>query len=406
MRVLAIGGAGSMGRRACRLVARLDAVETLTVADVSLDAARKLAAELGPRAGAAQLDLTEPDAVRRSLDGIDVVLNTAGPFYRFGATALTAAIDCGCHYLDICDDWEPTLEMLALGERAEAAGVTAIVGLGASPGASNLLAMLAARELDSTSSLITGWNAEATQPEPGDGTSPSAAILHGFRQMTGTIRITRDGAGVDVPALRSVKLDYPGVGRRTALSFGHPEPVTLPQALPGISESVNVACAGRAVMASMKLMRGLVERGVVRAEKMAALAQRIELLLPAPKPARLFSPTGLPPVFALAVGSRGGRAASVGAALTGFPGTSMSAVTGTPLAVGLELLATGAITRRGVLPPELAIDPRSFLAALARHCAGEPGPADMAVLTRSWDADPAGEYRRAALAARDRLAAS
>ena len=43
-----------------------------------------------------------------------VVMNTVGPFFRFGVPILTAAIDAGTDYIDVCDDWEPTLEMLAL----------------------------------------------------------------------------------------------------------------------------------------------------------------------------------------------------------------------------------------------------------------------------------------------------
>ena len=56
---------------------------------------------------------------------------------------LRAAIRAGCHYVDVCDDWEPTLEMLALDTEARAAGVTAVIGLGASPGITNLLAVQA-----------------------------------------------------------------------------------------------------------------------------------------------------------------------------------------------------------------------------------------------------------------------
>jgi short subunit dehydrogenase-like uncharacterized protein len=43
------------------------------------------------------------------------VLNCVGPFYRFGPPVLTAAIKAGVSYLDVCDDWEPTLDMLEQG---------------------------------------------------------------------------------------------------------------------------------------------------------------------------------------------------------------------------------------------------------------------------------------------------
>ena len=59
------------------------------------------------------------------MKNINIVVNTCGPFFKFGEPILSAAIDSGCHYLDICDDWEPTLEMMKLDANAKSAGVSA-----------------------------------------------------------------------------------------------------------------------------------------------------------------------------------------------------------------------------------------------------------------------------------------
>ena len=155
MKVVALGGAGGMGRVAARTAATLDVTSVLVVADLDGEAAERLAAECGPGASALPVDVTDEAALRRLLGETDVVLNTTGPFYRFGVPILRAAIDARCHYLDINDDWEPTLEMLALDSEARSAGVTAIVGLGASPGISNLLAVSAMRDLDEVTDLVT-----------------------------------------------------------------------------------------------------------------------------------------------------------------------------------------------------------------------------------------------------------
>ena len=60
-------------------------------------------------------------------------------------------------YFDICDDWRPTLELLELSDKAKKAGITAIIGIGASPGLTNLMAVLAYNELDEVDEIITGW---------------------------------------------------------------------------------------------------------------------------------------------------------------------------------------------------------------------------------------------------------
>ncbi|GAA5108266.1 hypothetical protein [Haloechinothrix salitolerans] len=79
---------------------------------------------------------------------------------------LSAAIATTTNYLDICDDWEPTLQMLELDGAARAAGVTAVIGMGASPGSSNLLALLAMNQCDTVDRVYTAWRAGALPSPP------------------------------------------------------------------------------------------------------------------------------------------------------------------------------------------------------------------------------------------------
>ena len=122
MRVVALGGAGDMGRYAVRTAVAFDFVEEVVVADLQLAAAERIAERAGAKARPAAVNAEDAAGLRDLLRGADVVLNTVGPFYRFGVPILEAAIDAGCNYLDICDDWEPTLAMLELDPRARDAG--------------------------------------------------------------------------------------------------------------------------------------------------------------------------------------------------------------------------------------------------------------------------------------------
>ena len=87
----------------------------------------------------------------------DIVINTIGPFYKFGNIILKAAIQAKKPYVDICDDWKPTLEMLDLKDDAIDGGITAIIGMGSSPGISNLMSVLACSEFDMVDEIITAW---------------------------------------------------------------------------------------------------------------------------------------------------------------------------------------------------------------------------------------------------------
>jgi len=136
--VVVLGGAGGMGRMAATIVSSYADLGELVIADLDLQAAEQLVAELAPTAKtnlrAARIDVTDTVALQALLQDLQVVLNTTGPFYRLGTVVLEAAITARCHYMDICDDWEPTTQLLAFNDKAKAAGVLAIIGLGASAG--------------------------------------------------------------------------------------------------------------------------------------------------------------------------------------------------------------------------------------------------------------------------------
>lgn len=120
MRVLVVGGAGEMGRQASRTLATMEAVDSIIVADLHVRAAQTVAADIRSdrcahaTAEAVGVDVTRCNDLRALMECADIVVNTVGPFYRFGVDILTAAIDTGKDYVDICDDPDPTLTMLEL----------------------------------------------------------------------------------------------------------------------------------------------------------------------------------------------------------------------------------------------------------------------------------------------------
>src|SRR5690606_4390689 len=166
--VLVVGGAGGMGRHAVRTLARLEAATRILVADLDEDRARLVAGEIGPAAETVRLDATDPDAMRDAFADCDVFLNTTGPFARFGTPILRPALDAGCDYLDIDDDWQSTVEALEFDERARAEGRHVVIGLGASPGTTNVCARLAVDRLDTVDDLFTGWSLASAVVEPED----------------------------------------------------------------------------------------------------------------------------------------------------------------------------------------------------------------------------------------------
>ena len=399
MKVLALGGSGGMGRFAVRTASTFSGIDSLVVADLEAPAAVAFAATLPDHVRGIGLDVTDGKALRVAMADADVVLNTTGPFFKFGVPILQAAIESGCHYLDICDDWEPTLDMFAMDEAAREAGITAIVGLGASPGLSNLLALAAMRELDTVEEVYTGWDMSGAVPEEESSQSGlNAAMVHGVQQLTGKVRVQRGGAPEMVRPLEKVAIDYPGVGTRTAYIFGHPEAVSFPHHYPEVHTSLNVMHGVEGQVWMLKLIRGAIDSGLMSLSRGAAILGWFEGLGAPATPESVIDPDGLPSIYGLAVGTREGAKASVAACFGSIGDVSMGFVTGVPLACGLELLLKGSLTQHGVLAPESgAIDPHEFFTALdAKEGSGGGiggSSAEMLVLTRSWDPDARKSYR-------------
>jgi lysine 6-dehydrogenase len=399
MRVVVVGGAGAMGAVAVTELAAYPEITELVIADRNERAAHEVAdrarqrAHTGLRVEPVRLDLDQPEDLKLLLDGAHVCVNTAGPFYRYGTVVLQAAIEAGTNYADICDDWEPTEEMLSLTDQARAAGVTAIVGMGASPGALNLLAALATARLDTVDQLHVAWpidvpvgeNAEADPDESlvdahGE---PSAAAVHWMQQISGTIRVFKDGRFEDLEPLQPVTLDYPGFGTGTAYTVGHPEPITLPTSL-----GVRTACSCLMIVkpttiAMLDMMRRAIDGGELD-NRSAALAldrpgaRRTVAAIAGSATRR--GPGHLPGFFAFASGMRRGSMMQVGATVRSFP-PGMAAATGIPLAIAVRQLITEEQLVRGVLPPEAVVKPEPFFAELAAHCQPSVAPDDLVHVT-------------------------
>jgi lysine 6-dehydrogenase len=288
---------------------------------------------------------------------------------------LQAAIDSRTDYIDICDDWEPIEEMFDHDAAASAAGISAIVGMGASPGLSNLLAALAVDRLDTVTDLYTAWPVDVDldgQPAGADDDESSgAAAVHWMQQISGSVTTVRDGRLRACAPLDAVTLDYPTRGHGTAYVVGHPEPLMFRRTFQPIGDSANLMVATDGTIAFLDGLRNDIDSGKMTIEAAAA-----ELDHPSPKrivraglkSLRLAGPGKLPGFFALAHGTHDSRPASAAARLVNAP-RGMDGITGTPLAIAAHTMLSGAVTQRGVLAPEQAIDPVALFTALGPHCA-------------------------------------
>jgi len=403
MKVLILGGAGLVGFHIVETIANNPLFSKIMIGDRNIDAAQRLARQVGGNVGACKLNITDAPALEAMLADCDIVVSCVGPYYKFGKRVLSAAIKARKHYIDVCDDWEPTLEMLALSEAAQAAGVSAIVGMGASPGTTNLLAALAYDALDRVDTLYTIWGMGDMTME-GDNAeedpSSDAALEHWLLQATGKIRVQQEGALRDVKPLEEYIINFPHYGQAWCHSLGHPEPITLSRSFPDIRESLNLMNMPSSIISALKktgqsldngemempeavryLAKQLGERGAI-SEVMSDLNFVVGLLAEKLKGMRY-----VPSLCGMAIGEKEGKPARAGSWYNGFIRGGTGGITGIPVVAVLEMIASGEIMRKGVYAPEGTINPKRYFDYLEKYVVRPKKSAGTPLLRIAIEAD-------------------
>jgi len=374
MRAVVVGGGGLTGQCSVRDLATSGAFDEVVAADLDLALAERAAHAAGPRATATKLDVRDHTALVQLLVGADVCVNAVQ--YGFNLAVMEAAFAARVPYLDFGGLFHMTRRQLALDERFRAEGLIAIPGLGQVPGISNVLAMEACQDLERVESLVLrdGWrDLTLNGPEISFTWSPSTFL----DEMVMPAVVFEKGTYRDYPAMSGAEeYDFlPPVGRTRLYRTLHSEPATLPDSLrdKGIQHCEwKEGGPGIEVLRTMALLglgsdRPLDVRGqsVSPRDFVLALLKREKLL---------GAPEGIVvndwEVCDIEIhGTLKGHPV-VRHALARFPPrpdwhlTATEYAVGVAGAVGAELLASGQVSARGVVPPERCVPPGPFRAAL------------------------------------------
>jgi saccharopine dehydrogenase (NAD+, L-lysine-forming) len=372
-RITVLGGCGAVGSVAVRTLKQLPDFDEIVISDINTEAAKVLAAELGGECSALEVNALDPKSIQNAIEESDVVLNCIGPFYKFGPPILKTVLKSGINYVDVCDDVEPTQALLAMNAKAEKAGVSALIGMGSSPGVSNILVRFAADSLLDRIDSIDIYHAHGGEPVEG-----AAVVAHRIHAMTSDIPMFLEGKEQTVRffddrgvALRE-EVTFHEIGRHLCYPYPHPETITLPKYI----QCQRVTNKGTVLPDQyFHFIINLVKLGLVGEEPLlikgtpitprdfaiAYIIRERERIL---KETNFGEQRGCAKI--VVAGQKEGRPHKYVFSLWSI-GQAMGEGTGIPAAIGATLMHRNKIPLKGVFPPEACVDPMEFLAIMQEY---------------------------------------
>lgn len=364
MNVIVLGGSGVIGSYVVKCLDESDVFSNVFIGDVHESAAKEICTQ-SRKTEYIFVDATDKVSLTNSMKDVDIVVNCIGPFYKFAPLILETTIEHGLDYVDVCDDYDTTQSLINdHHERAVAEDVTCIVGLGASPGLTNVIVAYAAKQL----SVVHDVKVFVTR---GITEKAGAAIpYHMLHCWLGDVPVFKNGAFQKVRGLIDGEeyATFPEpFGQTPVYYFGHPETVTIPRYIEGVN---NVCCKGtffptefRSALLQVQALGLLSDHEItVNGHKITPLDFVASYISSFGKMMNRTSPNSPAggAVMIFVAGEREGIPKTYR-----FAGTShMREGTATPAALGAQMIAGGLIKSPGVQAPEACVPPRKFINSL------------------------------------------
>lgn len=353
-------GCGEMGESAIKDLYFYGELEELLIGLRNTKKAKKLITELtgkSTKVSTAEIHVENRATLKILMKNVDVVVNCVGPNYKYEVPIAKAAIDAKVSLVDINDDYETTFQMMGLNEAAAAAGITIILGMGASPGVNNILVRAAANQLDEVDKIHTAWVMSGADP---GGLALSYHLLYSLSHKALTFQ---DHQLIEVQSFVDgrERIQFPEpVGEMDVFHIGHPEPITLSRCFNGVKYVDDKASFNPPFINDLIIELGKIAREADGPVKMGKLS-----LDPMDFAASYFhqkckSLENVPKQGALRVKVEGKRAGKK--RIVFFSSSARIAQgTGIPASIGAIMLLNDQIDKKGVCPPEECIDPNQFI---------------------------------------------
>lgn len=381
MKLVVLGGGGSQALYGIRnLINQGSVFDEVIISSRNLEKNKKIVEELNsPIVKAAEVDVTDSDALYELIKDCDVVANATGPYHLLAYGIIETTIKADKDYIDFCDDIEVFNEIFEsdLPKKAEEKGLSMIMGVGASPGIISILACSAEkRYFDSLDEAIFYFAID--EKEPG-----GPAVLAHMLESIHNAPYIKDGKLHSEPSfMEEWDFDFgEPYGTRKVSRIGHPEVFTFPRYSPEI-ENVSVKFSFEPI-AAYEGFRNLLLTGLTSEEEIKVNNNLISprdfglALLLADKASKKEMTDEeleefLKEVTASAAVELHGKKGEKEVSYIGRLGGNMAPLTSIPFITGAEMLGKGEITKKGIMVAEEAFeDPDKFIKEVDRRVLGD-----------------------------------
>lgn len=355
----AVLGAGGIGRALIADVLKTDPTASILAIDnfeESLAATAKLGD--GARLETRRLDVADVAAVAKAIADAAVVVNSTDG--TRGIEILKACLQARRPYVDV----HGTLlvnERLALSDEAKAAGITAVIGMGCSPGITNMLGAYGARHAEGDITVEVEY---ITQRPMNPSMGLLDTVLRQFRDHIRSYEYVDGEYKLHPPFSGPLRTRFPGVeGEVELVLTPHSEPQTLPRFVPNLKR---VTVRGAYQPEIMDFMKTLSKFGLMNMDNAVMVDESKQPFLPLLRNAIMGDGSLKPPhaetVYCLRVrviGETQGRR-SVTETTVGHPRgwdpLPQARMTAIPTAYTAQIVAKGELRHPGVCGPELFSD--------------------------------------------------
>ncbi len=372
--VMVLGGCGAVGSVAVKTLARQDIFSKIIIGDINAQRAKAIISETNTdNISFIRVDALDGESIRSAIAGCDLVVNCIGPFYKTVKIILAQVISAGINYVDVCDDVDVTLDIFSLDEQAKKAGITALIGMGSSPGATNLLAKFAADHLLDETHMVDIFHAHGGEPVEGEG-----VIGHRFHCMSIDIPMFLDGELTYVKffeeggkALRQT-FDFPALGNDIKVyPYPHPEQVTIPKyiKLKQVTNRGTVLPDAYYSLTKDVCKAGLASREPVMVNGQSVIPYDFAMAYIIRERERILKETDFGSqrgcCTVVATGEKDGKYCEYRFHMASRS-QALGEGTGIPVAMGAILMQQGKIIEKGVLPPEGCVNPVDFIELITK----------------------------------------